>query len=46
VVDLLLNSIMGGYIIEFAVECTQSYNVVEREFFKGPRGRYLSALST
>jgi hypothetical protein len=35
-VDFWLDSILGGYIIEFAVDCTQSYNVAERDFFKGP----------
>ena len=45
-VDFWLNSILGGYIIEFAVDCTWSYNIVERECFKGLRGRYLNALST
>jgi hypothetical protein len=35
-VDLWLNNILGGYIIEFSVDCTQSYSVVERDFFKGP----------
>jgi hypothetical protein len=45
-IDFWLNSILGGYITEFAVDCTQSYSVVERDFFKGPCGRYLNALST
>jgi hypothetical protein len=45
VVDFQLNSIMGGYIIEFAVDCTQTYSVTEREFFKGLCIRYLSVLS-
>jgi hypothetical protein len=46
VVYFWLNSILGGYITEFIVDCTQSYNVVERDFFKGPRRMYLIALST
>jgi hypothetical protein len=45
-VDFWLNSILRGYIIEFVVDCTQSYSVVERGFFKGPCIRYLSVLST
>jgi hypothetical protein len=45
-IDYWLESVLGGYIIEFAIDCTQSYSVMEREFFKGPRGRYLKLLST
>jgi hypothetical protein len=45
-VDFWLDSVLGGYITEFSIECTQSYSVVEREFFKGPCGRYLKSLST
>jgi hypothetical protein len=46
VVDFWLNNILGGYITEFVVDCTESYSFAERYFFKGPRKRYLSALST
>jgi hypothetical protein len=35
-VDFWLDSILGGYITEFIVDCTQSYSVAERDFFKGP----------
>jgi hypothetical protein len=45
-VYLLLNSILGGYIIEFASDCTYSYSFTKREFFKGPCGIYFCALST
>jgi hypothetical protein len=31
---------LGGYIIDFAIDCTQSYSVVERDFFKGPCRRF------
>jgi hypothetical protein len=41
VVDFWLDSILGGYIREFAVDCTQSYNVAERDFFKGLCGRFM-----
>jgi hypothetical protein len=34
-IDLWFHIILGGYITEFAVDCTQSYNVIERDFFKG-----------
>jgi hypothetical protein len=45
-VDFWLDSILGGYITEFVVDCTQSYSVAERDFFKGPRGRFLKSLGT
>jgi hypothetical protein len=41
-----LDSVLGGYITKFSIDCTQSYSVAEREFFKGPCGRYLKSLST
>jgi hypothetical protein len=44
VVDFWLDSILGGCIIEFLVDCTQSYSVVERDFFKGPCGRFMKSL--
>jgi hypothetical protein len=40
-VDLWLDNILGGYIIEFTVDCTQSYSVVEIYLFKGPQGRFM-----
>ena len=36
--------ILEGYIIEFVVDTIRSYSDVEREFFKGPRGRFLLSL--
>jgi hypothetical protein len=41
-----MDSVLGGYITEFAIDFTHSYSVVEREFFKGPREIYLKSLST
>jgi len=32
--------------MEFAIDFRYSYSVVEREFFKGPCGRFLKALGT
>ena len=32
---------LEGYITEFVVGTTKSYNEEEREFFNGPRGRFL-----
>jgi hypothetical protein len=46
VVDFWLDSVLGGYINEFSIDCTRSYNVVERELFKSLCGRYLKSLST
>jgi hypothetical protein len=40
-VDYWLDNILGGYIIEFAIDCTQSYNGSERDFFKGLCGRFM-----
>jgi hypothetical protein len=42
--DFWLDSILGGYITKFAVDCIQSYNIAERDFFKGPCGRLLKSL--
>ena len=44
VVDFWFDSIIGGYITEFAVYTIKSYSVAEREFFTGPRGKYLNSL--
>ena len=40
VVDFWFDSILQGYIIEFAVEAITSYSEAERNFFQGPRRRY------
>ena len=39
-----IDSILEGYIIEFSVDTVKSYGDMEREFFKGPRGRFLLSL--
>ena len=43
-IEFLLDSILEGYITEFVVDTTTSYNEAEREFFNGPRGRFLLSL--
>ena len=43
-VDFWFDSIIGGYITEFAVDTVKSYSAAKREFFKGPRGKYLNSL--
>jgi hypothetical protein len=46
VVYFWLDNILGGYITKFSIDCTQSYNVTEREFFKGLRERFMKLLGT
>jgi hypothetical protein len=46
VVDFWLDSIVAGFIIEFAVDTTKSYSATEKEFLRGPRGRYIRSLYT
>ena len=46
VVDFWVDSILQGYISEFAVEMITSYSEVERNFFQGPQRRYLLSIST
>ena len=45
-IDFWVDSILQGYITEFAVEAITSYSESERNFFQGPRRRYLLSLST
>jgi hypothetical protein len=45
-VDFWLDNIVAGFITEFAVDTTKSYNAAEQEFLKGPRGRYIRSLYT
>jgi hypothetical protein len=45
-VDFWLDSILSYYVIDFFVDCIQSYIFGERDFFKGPRGRFLKLLNT
>ena len=42
--DFWLDSILGGYITKFVVDCIQSYSVAERDFFKGLCGRFMKSL--
>ena len=44
VVKVCLDSILEGYITEFAVDTVKSYSDVEKELFKGPRGRFMLSL--
>ena len=45
-IDFWLDNIVAGFITEFAVDTTKSYNAVEQEFVHGPRGRYIRSLYT
>jgi hypothetical protein len=45
-VDFCLDSIIVGFITEFAVDTVKSYNTIEKEFLREPRGRYIRSLYT
>jgi hypothetical protein len=45
-IDFWLDNIVAGFITKFAVDTTKSYNAAEKEFLKGPRGRYIIFLYT
>ena len=45
-VDFWVDSILQGYITKFTVESMTSYSEAERNFFQGPRRRYLLSIST
>ena len=44
VVEVWLDSILEGYITEFAVDTNKSFSEAEREFLSGPQGRFLLSL--
>ena len=43
-VEAWLDSILEGYINVFVVDTNKSFSEAEREFFNGPRGRFLLLL--
>ena len=45
-VDFWVDSVLQGYITEFAVETITSYSEAKINFFQGPRRRYLLSIST
>ena len=45
-VDFWVDNILQGYIIGFVVDTITSYSEDERNFFQGPRRRYLLRIST
>jgi hypothetical protein len=40
-IDFWLDNIVAGFIKEFAVDTANSYSATEKEFRKGPQGRYI-----
>jgi hypothetical protein len=45
-IDFWLDNIVAGFIKEFAVDTTKSYNVADKELLKGPQGMYIISLYT
>jgi len=45
-IDHWLDQVIGGFVIEFAVDTLVSYSEAKRCFFKGPQGKYLKSLNT
>ena len=43
-IEFWLDSILEGYITEFTSDITKSYSEAERDFFNGPKGRFLLSL--
>lgn len=46
VVDHWLDRIIGGFIIEFTIDTTLSYNEAKRCFLQGSWGKYIKSLNT
>ena len=44
-VDFWLNSLLEGFMTDFAVDTLKAYNEVERIFFKGYRDKHLNSLN-
>jgi len=44
-VDFCLTSLLSGFITKFVVNKLKAYNEVERQFFKGYRGKFLNSLN-
>lgn len=45
-VDHWLDQVIGGFIIEFAIDTTVSYSEAESQFIQGPQGKYIKSLNT
>ena len=44
-VDFLTTWTLEVFVMEFTIDIDTSFNEVERQFFKGPRGKYLNSFS-
>jgi hypothetical protein len=44
-VDFWLNSLLEGFITEFAVDTRKSFSEAERNFFQAHRGKFLNSLN-
>ena len=40
-----MNSLLEGFVTEFAVDTLKAYSEAERYFFKGYHGKYLNSLN-
>jgi hypothetical protein len=45
-IDFYLESIVLGFITKFVVDTAKSYNAIEKDLLKGPRGRYIRSMDT
>ena len=45
VVDFWTTQTLEAFVMEFAIDTHTSFSEAERQFFKGPRGKYLNSLS-
>ena len=46
VVDHWFDLVIGGFITEFKIDTTVSYNEVEKRFLKGLHGKYIKSFNT
>ena len=44
-VDFWMTRTLEAFVIEFAIDTSTSFSEAERQFFKGPRGKFLNSLS-
>ena len=44
-VDFWTTRTLEAYVTEFSIDTQTSFSEAERNFFKGPRGKYLNSLS-
>ena len=44
-IDFWTTGTLEAFVIEFAINTSTSFSEAERQFFKGPRGKFLNSLS-